>query len=111
VHILIQWVKLIPKSKFVHYYYQVLDALTQTSDCVLIYEYATCIHEMLKEIDYWIKLSSSGAGGSPLIAPFSAAGSAALRKAGISRGNDLLDFGDTPSDVEDDQIRMSIQIH
>jgi hypothetical protein len=25
---------------------------------VLIYEYATCIHEMLKEIDYWVKLSN-----------------------------------------------------
>ena len=58
IHILIQWAKLIPKQRFMYYFNMVLESLEATTDFVLIYEYATCIHEMLKEIDYWIKQSS-----------------------------------------------------
>lgn len=32
VHILIQWVKLIPKEKFVHYFYMVLENINQCTD-------------------------------------------------------------------------------
>ena len=56
IHILTQWVKLIPKSKFMHFFNLVLTNLQNTTDMVLIYEHCTCIHEMLKEIDYWLKM-------------------------------------------------------
>jgi len=92
VHILIQWVKLIPKSKFIFYYYQVLDNLNSTTDFVLIYEYATCIHEMLKELDYWIKMSNSSGPGQ-LVSPFGVGlNTTGLRKATVK--GDLLDFND-----------------
>jgi len=42
-----------------HYYEQILTNLAITTDYVLIYEHCSCIHEMLKEIDYWLKMSSS----------------------------------------------------
>ena len=65
---------------------------------VLIYEYATCIHEMLKEIDYWIKMSNSSGPGQ-FISPFGAL--QGMRKVG-AKTTDLLDFGDSHSDPQDD---------
>ena len=56
---MIQWVKLIPKAKFMTYFNIILENMHATTDFVLIYEQACCIHEMLKEIDYWLKLSNS----------------------------------------------------
>ena len=41
------------------YFNIVLENLHVTTDFVLIYEQACCIHEMLKEIDYWLKMSNS----------------------------------------------------
>ena len=38
IHIIIQWIKLIPKSKFMQYFDIVLDNLSKTEDFVLIYE-------------------------------------------------------------------------
>lgn len=43
------------------YFNVVLESMSLTNDMVLIYEYATCIHEMLKEIDYWMKINSTQA--------------------------------------------------
>ena len=63
IHIVIQWVKLLPKSKFVHYYNLVLESLQRTNDVVLIYEHCSCIHKMLQEIDYWLKMSPNATGG------------------------------------------------
>ena len=51
--------KLIPKSKFVPYYNFVLENLQRTTDVVLIYEHCSCIHKMLLEIDYWLKMSTN----------------------------------------------------
>lgn len=48
-----------PKAKFIHYYEQILNNLANITDYVLIYEHCSCIHEMLKEIDYWLKMSGS----------------------------------------------------
>lgn len=100
IHILIQWVKLIPKSKFIHYYNSVLENLQNTTDFVLIYEQCSCIHKMLQEIDYWLKMSTNltggffgglnqrffggaGAGGASMV------GSSALRRQARA---DLIDF-------------------
>lgn len=111
VHILIQWVKLIPKSKFMVYYNFILENLNNTQDYVLIYEQCSCIHEMLKEIDYWLKMSS-GSGqnnyGSMLQVAYkgSSSDSTSLRKA-PHRTNDLYDFDQKNNDSSDDQIHMS----
>ena len=80
---------------------------------MLIYEQCSCIHEMLKEIDYWLKMSSgSGQGsyGSMLQVAYKGASSdsTSLRKA---RTNDLLDFDQKNNDSPEDQIHMSQQIH
>lgn len=107
VHILIQWVKLIPKAKFIVYFNFILENLNNTQDYVLIYEQCSCIHEMLKEIDYWLKMSSgSGQGsyGSMLQVAYKGGDSTSLRKA---RSNDLLDFDQKNNDSSDDQIQMS----
>lgn len=72
---------------------------------VLIYEYATCIHEMLKEIDYWLKLSNTQS-QSQLIKPFDVV---PIRKNSFKK--DLLDFSEGHQDPQDEQIQMSIQIH
>ena len=63
--------------------------MSKTTDSVLIYEYATCIHEMLKEIDYWIKISSQS---SSKVTPFS------------SKPRELFEFGDPQNDTQEDQI-------
>jgi hypothetical protein len=111
VHILIQWVKLIPKNKFMHYYQLILEDLNNTNDMVLIYEYSTCIHEMLKEIDYWIKMSNSSGPGQ-FVSPFGSGPLTGMSKLrGASKTTDLLDFGDSHTDPQDDQISMSINIH
>jgi hypothetical protein len=106
IHILIQWVKLIPKTKFTLYYNLVLDNLAATSDLVLIYEHASCIHEMLKEIEYWIKQRNSankstsfqGLGGSPIIQGQS------LRRVQNASGSqgEFLNFGESLVEASDD---------
>ena len=62
------------------YFNFVLQELSKTTDQVLIYEYATCIHEMLKEIDYWIKISGQS---NSKVTPFS-----------VSKPRELFEFGD-----------------
>lgn len=54
-HILSQWAKLLPKAKFFHYFSQVVASLREVTDFVLIYEHCHCLHEMVKELDLWIK--------------------------------------------------------
>jgi hypothetical protein len=95
VHILIQWVKLIPKSKFLAYFGIILENLQNTTDQVLIYEQATCVHEMLKEIDYWLKMrgnnttQSNGSFSTLMNSVGSSASISSLRKTATC---DLLDF-------------------
>lgn len=50
-----QWVKLLPKSEFMKYFKIVVQSLHEVTDYVLIYEHCYCIHEMIKELEYWIK--------------------------------------------------------
>jgi hypothetical protein len=87
-----------------YYFNMVLDSLENTTDYVLIYEYATCIHEMLKEIDYWVKQSSQVTAGAGLVKPFGASKT--------STGGNLLDFGLSDQAIDgEDQIKMSLEIH
>jgi len=88
---------------------------------VLIYEQCSCVHKMLQEIDYWLKMSTnmgsgfygglnqrffggSGSSGSSLV------GGTSLRRQARS---DLIDFSNDQNLVEsqDDQIEMSTMIH
>ena len=109
MHILIQWVKLIPKTKFMTYFNLVLENLHNTTDYVLIYEQACCVHEMLKEIDYWLKLSNSSSGAQMISGGFG--GSAALSSFRRVNKGEFLDFNDSVTDTTDDHISMSVQIH
>jgi hypothetical protein len=70
------------------YFNIVLENLHATTDFVLIYEQACCIHEMLKEIDYWLKMSNSTQPGQ---FTSNLHGMGSLRRAAKS---DLLDFND-----------------
>lgn len=94
------------------YFNIVLENLHATTDFVLIYEQACCIHEMLKEIDYWLKMSNSTQPGqftSNLQGMInSAKGLGSLRRGAKS---DLLDFNDNANDSQDDHIAMSVHIH
>ena len=90
-----------------NYFNIVLENLHQTTDFVLIYEQACCIHEMLKEIDYWLKMSSSSQPGAFTASPFSMGPIGSLRR---NRG-DLLDFNDGGLDTQEDHITMSKHIH
>ena len=58
-----------------------------------------CIHEMLKEIDYWLKQSNGPSyGGMSMLA-----GMSSLRRGGSKQGNDLLNFGgDAGTDSQDE---------
>lgn len=38
----------------------IVQSLAELTDHVLIYEHCRCIHEMIKEIDYWVKKSVDG---------------------------------------------------
>ena len=107
---MIQWVKLIPKAKFMTYFNIVLENLHATEDFVLIYEQACCIHEMLKEIDYWLKMSNSTQPGqfTSMLGGMVNSAHGSLRRAARS---DLLDFNDTANDSQDDHIAMSVHIH
>lgn len=42
------------------YFRLCIESLKELNDYVLIYEHCYCIHEMIKEINYWIKKSESG---------------------------------------------------
>jgi hypothetical protein len=84
-----------------NYFNFVLENLYSTTDYVLIYEQACCIHEMLKEIDYWLKLSNSTQPGQ-----FTGFGGSLKRSKG-----DFLDFNDNSTETTDDHITMSVQIH
>lgn len=35
-------------------------SLNELTDSVLIYEHCRCIHELIKEIDFWVKKSEAG---------------------------------------------------
>ena len=79
-----------------NYFNIVLENLHATTDFVLIYEQACCIHAMLKEIDYWLKMSNStqpGQFNTSLIGV--SAGMSSLRRAAKT---DLLDFNDNTND-------------
>jgi hypothetical protein len=109
---------LIPKEKFVHYFYVVLENINACTDQVLIYEYSTCIHEMLKEIDYWCRMSNnSKSHSSSSITPIlGRSHSSQLRKVTTMTSNtaingSLFDFSDSNADPQDEQIQMSLQIH
>lgn len=69
-----------------------MENLHATTDFVLIYEQACCIHEMLKEIDYWLKMSNSTQPGQ---FTSNLGGHGALRRAAKT---DLLDFNDTSNE-------------
>lgn len=59
-HILAQWIKLLPKAHFLNYFKFLITSLSEMTDYVIIYEHCHCIHEMIKEIDYWIKKAENG---------------------------------------------------
>ena len=89
-----------PKAKFIHYYEQILANLATSTDYVLIYEHCSCIHEMLKEIDYWLKMSSSshsGSGESYGSILSNAFGPSSVKKDRRSKNLDIINFneGDT----------------
>ena len=80
-------------------------------DYVLIYEHCSCIHEMLKEIDYWLKMQSSGYHSenfSILTSAFGGKKEAMARDSdGLlrkSKAVDLLNFNDEQSETKEDQI-------
>lgn len=104
MHIVITWVKLIPKTndKFLEYYNTVLTNLSQSTDYVLIFEQAQCLYEMLKEIEYWLKRAAAGltSGEFPTVS-------------GSLRRSDLIDFDQMANTVEseDEQIKNSTRIH
>lgn len=60
---------------------------------------------MLKEIDYWLKMSGSGQPGPFTTNPFGMGGSARRNR------SDLLDFNDSVIDSQEDHIAMSKKIH
>jgi hypothetical protein len=94
------------------YFNIILENLHTTTDFVLIYEQACCIHEMLKEIDYWLKMSNSSQPGhfsSSLVGV--SPGMGYLRKAKLNRSGDILDFDNNNNESQDDHIKMSVQIH
>ena len=79
-----------------NYFNLVLENLYATTDFVLIYEQACCIHEMLKEIDYWLKMSNSAS-----IQNFSSGFGGMSNNLGSLRRankNDLLNFNDGTHD-------------
>lgn len=82
-----------------------LENLNQCDNQVLIYEYSTCIHEMLKELDYWVKMSASNSNS---VKPFITGASRPVRK---TMSKNLFDFGDNSNDPQEEQIQMSLQIH
>jgi hypothetical protein len=42
------------------YFTVIVRSLSQLTDHVLIYEHCRTIHELIKEIDYWVKKSENG---------------------------------------------------
>jgi hypothetical protein len=43
-----------------HYFRILVQSLQETTDYVLIYEHCRCIHELIKDIDHWVKKADSG---------------------------------------------------
>jgi len=67
-------------------YFRILvQSLSELIDHVLIYEHCRCIHELIKEIDYWVKKSESGS------------------RTSYASGS-LFDHATTPISEEEDQI-------
>ena len=89
-----------------NYFNLVLEQLSNTTDYVLIYEYCMCIHEMLKEIDYWLKQSHGTGPSFGGMTMLTGMGSS-LRRVGTKSGSDLLNFGDDCVTDQDEQIKMS----
>jgi|LauGreDrversion4_2_1035121.scaffolds.fasta_scaffold169210_2 hypothetical protein len=74
-------------------YFRVLVvSLQEITDHVLIYEHCRCIHELIKEIEFWIKKEKSG------------------NRASYAQGS-LFDSGNSPITEEEEQIQMSIKIN
>ena len=67
----------------------------------MIYEHCSCIHEMLKEIDYWLKMSNSSHSGSNNYDSIlmNAFGSS-VKKDKRSKNYDIINFND--GDTQDD---------
>lgn len=93
-HILSQWIKILPKSKFLDYFRFIMQSLSEVTDYVLIYEHCHCIHEMIKELDLWLKKAEPGQ----------------LGRLAYAQGA-IFNFDDpTGGDVED-QVSMCLQIN
>jgi hypothetical protein len=84
----------LPKSKFLDYFRFIMQSLAEVSDYVLIYEHCHCIHEMIKELDLWLKKAEPGQ----------------LGRLAYAQGAAIFNFDDpTGTDVED-QVAMCLQI-
>jgi hypothetical protein len=68
-------------------------SLQELTDHVLIYEHCRTIHEMIKEIDNWVKKSESGA------------------RPSYAHGSLFDNPSSSPASEEEDQIQMSIRIN
>jgi hypothetical protein len=60
-HLITQWVKNLPKDKLLGYFTILVQSLSGLTDHVLIYEHCRCLHELVKELDFWVKKGESGA--------------------------------------------------
>lgn len=78
--ILTHWSKLLDKTVFLDYFNSALESLSQIEagtkgtsvtalEKVLIMEHCHCIHQMLKEIHYWITRADQLKRGSPKQVP------------------------------------------
>lgn len=90
-HLLAQWVKLIPKSQLLEQFRVLVQSLQVVSDRVLIYEHCRCLHELVKELDFWLKKQASGT------------------RASYAQGS-FFEHGGSPISEEEDQIQLSAQV-
>jgi hypothetical protein len=60
-HLITQWVKNLPKDKLLGYFTILVQSLSGLTDHVLIYEHCRCLHELVKELEFWVKKGESGA--------------------------------------------------
>lgn len=92
-HLLTQWVKFIPKAKIMDLFAILVRSLSEITDHVLIYEHCRTIHELVKEIDYWVKKSESGS------------------KPSFAHGQLFDASSSSPLCDEEDQVMMSLKIN
>ena len=110
-HILTQWIKLLPKAQFMKYFRILVQSLQETQDYVLIYEHCNCIHEMVKELDYWLKKTDDKSTGSkfPSGCLFDEGGSAIDEDDQIKQSNSIerqIDYASLFSQVSQKLIPM-----